>query len=100
MIVRMFLSKCAPEDLPTLTELFREDIAPAFAAYEQCLGIEMIVSAETGADGLLEGGAITRWTDIEAMEEILAKPDIQDAQVRIREYLRRTPIRKTFEVAS
>ena len=98
MIVRLFLSACAPQDMDELIRLFKEDVVPAFEAYDDCLGIELIAGDAPGVDGLVEGGALTRWTSIEAMEEILDKPDIQASQTRIREYLRRTPLRKVYEV--
>jgi len=100
MVIRLFLSACAAEDIDELIRLFREDVVPAFQAHPECLDIELIAGVEPGVDGLVEGGALTRWNSIEEMEEVLAKPDIQASQVRIREYLRRTPIRKVYEVAS
>ncbi|MFQ5967578.1 MAG: antibiotic biosynthesis monooxygenase family protein [Acidimicrobiia bacterium] len=100
MIVRMFLSACAPQDMDEVIRLFQEDVVPAFEAYEDCLGIELIASVTPGVDGMIEGGAMTRWTSLEAMEEIVAKPDITASQVRLREYLRRTPLVKVYEVVS
>ncbi len=98
MVVRLFLSACAPEDMQQLIALFKEDVVPVFEAYDECLAIELIASTEPGGDGLIEGGALTRWTSVEAMEEVLAKPDIQASQVRVREFMRRTPLRRVYEV--
>lgn len=100
MFIRLFLSACAPQDMERLLTLFKEDVVPVFEAYEECLSIELIVASEPGVDGLVEGGALTRWTSRDAMEEILDKPDIKASQLRIREYLRRTPLRKVYEVVT
>ncbi len=58
----------------------------------------LIRADKPGVGGLVEGGALTRWTSIEAMEAALSNPQVQGSQVRIRELLRREPLRKVYEV--
>ena len=48
--------------------------------------------------GLIEGGALIRWTSAPAMEEALASESILASQARIRALLRRQPLRKVYEV--
>ncbi|MGZ8785734.1 MAG: antibiotic biosynthesis monooxygenase family protein [Acidimicrobiia bacterium] len=98
MIVRMFMSAVAPGDVEELVRLFTEDVAPAFEAHPDCLGIELIREERPGVGGLIDGGVITRWTSPEAMEAALDTPEIKTSQVRVRALLHRLPLRKTYEV--
>lgn len=98
MIVRMFMSAVAPGDVDELVRLFSEDVAPAFEAHPDCLGIELIRAERAGVGGLVEGGVITRWTSLEAMEAALATPEIKESQVRVRSLMRRLPLRRIYEV--
>ena len=100
MVVRLYLSAVAPADLDRLVELFQEDVIPAFEAHPDCIGIELIRAEHPGVGGLIEGGALSRWTSIEAMKEALATDALQSSQLRVRELLRRQPIRKVYEVVS
>ncbi len=98
MVVRLFLSAVAPGDVDELVRLFQEDVVPAFEAHPACLGIELVRAFQPGVGGLIEGGALMRWTSVADMEEALASPAIQASQVRIRELLRREPLSKVYEV--
>lgn len=98
MIVRMFLSAVSENDLDELITIFREDVVPAFQAHPDCLGIELIRSEKAGVGGLIEGGALIRWSSAQAMEEALASETILASQARIRSLLRRQPLRKVYEV--
>ena len=100
MIVRLFLSAVAPNDLERLVELFQEDIRPAFEAHPDGLGIELVRALEPGVAGLIEGGVLSRWTSAEAMNQALSTEELQASQLRARELLRRNPIRKVYEVVS
>ncbi len=98
MVIRMFLSAVSPGDLAELVRLFREDVVPAFSAHPDCLGVELVRAQHPGVGGLVEGGAVTRWTSTEAMEKALDSPELQASQVRIRDLLRREPLRKVYDV--
>lgn len=98
MIVRIFLSSVAPGDVEEVVQLFKEDVVPVFESIPECLGIELVMAPQTNVAGLLEGGAISRWKSIEAMNEALLTPEVQRSQARLRELLRREPIQKVFEV--
>ncbi len=98
MVIRMFLSAVSPGDLDELVRLFREDVVPAFEAHPDCLGVELVRASRAGVGGLVEGGALTRWTSMEAMEKALDSPALQASQVRVRDLLRREPLRKVYEV--
>lgn len=98
MVIRLFLSAVAVSDVDQVVRLFTEDVVPAFTAHPDCLGIELIVSTETGGDGMVEGGVLTRWTSLDAMEAALGSAQLQASQQRVRELLRREPLRKVYEV--
>ena len=100
MVIRLFLSAVAPGDIDRLIEYFTEDVIPAFQAHPSCLGIELIRAEKPGLGGLIEGGAFSRWTSVEEMEAALAGADLVASQARIRELLRREPIRKVYEVVA
>ncbi len=98
MVIRLFLSAVAPGDFDRLIEYFREDVKPAFEAHPACLGIELIRAEQPGLGGLIEGGAISRWTSVEAMEEALTTEALVSSQDRVRDLLRRVPVRKVYEI--
>jgi len=98
MIVRMFLSAVSESDLDELITVFREDVVPAFTAHPDCLSIELIRAEKPGVGGLIEGGALIRWTSAEAMDAALASEEIIASQERIRGLLRRQPLRKVYEI--
>lgn len=98
MVIRMFLSAVAPADIDNVISLFSEDVVPAFRAHPDCLGIELVMADQPNISGLVEGGVITRWTSVEAMEQALASETLVACQSRVRGYLRREPIRKVFHV--
>lgn len=98
MVIRFFLSAVAPGDLEEVVRRFREDVVPAFTAHPSCLGVELLMASSEGAGGLVEGGALTRWTSEEEMEAALSDPALQQAQARVRELLRREPVRAVYRV--
>ena len=61
MVIRFFLSAVAPSDLDRVVAAFQHDVVPVFESYPDCMGVELIMSTEPGVDGLVEGGALTRW---------------------------------------
>jgi len=98
MVIRMFLSAISPPDVDEVIRLFTEDVVPAFESHPDCLGIELVMAERPGVSGLVEGGAITRWTSIEAMEAAVTSDTLTSAQQRVRGFLRREPIRKVYRV--
>ena len=58
MVIRFFLSAVAPSDVDTVVAAFQQDVVPVFEAHPDCMGVELIMSAEPGVDGLVEGGAL------------------------------------------
>lgn len=96
--VRLFMSAVDPGDVDEVRRLFAEDVTPAFRAQAGCLGIELLLNVEKNAGGLVEGGALSRWESLEALETALASRDVSEAMVRILRLLHHEPVTKTFEV--
>jgi quinol monooxygenase YgiN len=96
--LRLFQSAVDPADVDEVTRLFQDDVKPVFAAIEACVSIELVVSIEKNAGGLVDGAALSRWSSIEGMEEALESREVSEALIRVRQLLRQEPISKVFEV--
>ncbi|MEY2568355.1 MAG: hypothetical protein QOE35_2884 [Actinomycetota bacterium] len=99
-ILRFLQSAVDPADIDNVRRLFTDDVLPAFRALPGCIGIELLMSLETNAGGLVEGAALSRWESREAMDEGMASRQVHEAQVRIFELLCQEPIIRVFEVTS
>ncbi|MDQ1372726.1 MAG: hypothetical protein QOJ09_64 [Actinomycetota bacterium] len=97
-ILRMLQSAVEPADIDTVRRLFNDDVLPAFRELRGCLGIELLVSLESNAGGLVEGAALSRWESKDAMDEAMASRRVNEAQVRVFELLRQEPVVRVFEV--
>jgi quinol monooxygenase YgiN len=97
-VLRMFQSAIDPSDVEELRKLFLDDVKAAFESVAGCLGIELIMSTDTNAGGLVEGAALSRWATRSAMEASIDSRVLAEAQVRIFELLRQEPIVRVFEV--
>ena len=98
--VRVFQSAIDPADTDTLRKLFAEDLQPAFVGLTGCLSVELLLSCEHNAGGLIEGAALSRWSSREAMDEAMASRPVREALVRITELLRQEPVTRVFEVVA
>jgi quinol monooxygenase YgiN len=98
--VRIFHSSVDPADIEEIRALFAEDVAPAFTARNGCVGIELLISCDKNAGGLVEGAAISRWSSREDMEEAMASREVREALVRILQLLRQEPVTRIFEVTA
>lgn len=97
-VLRLFLSAVSATDINDVVDLLRDDVVPVFSAHPDCLGIELVVSDSAGADGLIEGGVLTRWTSHEKMEAALRSAELTASQERVRRLMRREPMRLVLEV--
>ena len=97
-VLRLFQSAIDPADVEELRSLFLDDVKPAFESVTGCLGIELIMSTDKNAGGLVEGAALSRWATRDAMEAGLESRVLAEAQVRIFQLLRQEPVVRVFEV--
>ncbi len=98
--IRVFQSAVDPGDISTVRQLFTDDVVPAFANLTGCLGVELLISNEKNAGGLVEGTAMSRWSSLEAMEEAVASRAVREALVRVTTLLRQQPVTRVFEVVA
>lgn len=96
--LRLYQSAVDPDDVEEVRRLFAADVAPAFTARPGCLGIELAVSTQVNAGGLVEGAAISRWSSLEEMDAAFATREVREAIVRVRQLLRQQPVSKVLEV--
>ena len=96
--LRLYQSAVAPSDVDEVKRLFVDDVVPAFAGASGCLGIELAVTVEPNAGGLVEGTAISRWSSLDDMAAAMASHEVQEALVRVRQLLRQEPVSKVLEV--
>ena len=96
--VRVFHSAVDPADVEEIRRLFLEDMKPAFASRPGGKGVELLVSTEKNAGGLVEGMVVSRWESVEALDAAVASREVMEAMVRVRQLLRQEPVARTFEV--
>jgi quinol monooxygenase YgiN len=96
--LRLYQSAVDPADVEEMQRLFVDDVLPAFAGSAGCLGIELVVTVEPNAGGLVEGAAISRWSSLDEMAAAMASHEVQEALVRVRQLLRQEPVSKVLEV--
>jgi quinol monooxygenase YgiN len=96
--LRLYQSAVDPADVEEMRRLFVDDVVPAFAACAGCLGLELTVSVEPNAGGLVEGAAISRWASLDEMATAMASRQVREALVRVRQLLRQEPVSKVLQV--
>jgi quinol monooxygenase YgiN len=96
--LRLYQSAVDPADVEEMHRFFVDDVVPVFVQAPGCLGIELTVSVEPNAGGLVEGAAISRWSSLEDMAAALASREVKEAVVRVREMLRQEPVSKVMQV--
>lgn len=97
-VLRLFQTAIDPNDVDTVRRLFTEDVLPLYAGLPGCLGVELVMSVESSAGGLIEGAALSRWASLEDMERAVGSRPVGEAQVRILQLLRQEPVIRVYEV--
>ncbi|MDQ6725558.1 MAG: hypothetical protein M3066_05250 [Actinomycetota bacterium] len=96
--LRLYQSAVAPSDVEEMRHIFADEVAPVFAGCAGCLGVELAVSIEPNAGGLVEGAAISRWSSLDEMSAAMASKEVQGAIVAVRRLLRQEPVSKVMHV--
>ncbi len=96
--LRLYRSAVDPADVDEVVRLFVDDVKPVFDGLDGCLSLELVVSVEKNAGGLVEGAVVSRWASLEAMEAAVSSRPVQEAIVRFRQLLRQEPVAKVLEV--
>lgn len=97
--LRLYQTAVDPSDLEEMSRLFHDDVQPAFAGTDGCLGLELAVSLEKNAGGLVEACIVSRWASVAELDEAFASRAVNEGIVRFRELLRQEPVVKVFEIA-
>jgi len=97
--LRLYQSAVDPADVEEVRRLFVDDVLGTFRAMDGCLSIELVVSVEKNAGGLVEGAVVSRWSSLEAMDAATSSRPVKEAVVRFRQLLRQEPVAKVFEIA-
>lgn len=98
MFVRVFSTALDPSDLPDVRRIFLEDIKPVFEAMPGCQSMELLLSHENNAGGLVEGATLSRWANLERLSEAIESRAVAESMVRILPFLQLEPVIRTFEV--
>jgi quinol monooxygenase YgiN len=98
-IVRILQSAVDPTDIDKVRRLFADDVKPVLEAQAGCLEVQLLMSVDANAGGLVEGAAFSRWETKDAMETAMGSRRVSEAQVRVFELLRQEPVVRVFEVA-
>ncbi len=96
--LRLYQSAVDPADVEQIQRLFVDDVVPAFSRSPGCLGLELTVSIEPNAGGLVEGAALSRWSSLDDMAAALESRRVRETIVRVRELLRQEPVSKVMQV--
>lgn len=98
MYVRFFSSAVDPSDLEDLRRIFAEDIKPTFEGMPGCDSIELIVSHEANAGGLVDGAAVSRWASLKELDAAIGSRAASESLVRLLPLLRLEPVTRTYEI--
>ncbi|MGH9280025.1 MAG: antibiotic biosynthesis monooxygenase family protein [Acidimicrobiales bacterium] len=97
--LRLYLTAVDPADLDEMRRLFHDDVQPPFTGIDGCLHLELVVSVEKNAGGLVEAGIVSRWASVAAMDAAFGSRGVVEGIVRFRELLRQEPVIKVFEIS-
>jgi quinol monooxygenase YgiN len=97
MIVRIFDTSVDPGDVERGTQLFRDDVRPAFELFPGCHGVEMLISVEEHSGDYVQIAAVSRWDSLAAIDAATQTPGYETALAEIRKLFAQTPIIRHFE---
>jgi hypothetical protein len=96
--VRMFLTALDPSDVDTVRSVVLAEIKPVFEAIDSCISVELLVSIEQNAGGLVDGCILSRWESLDELRQAVSSPEILDVVNRLRPLLRQEPIGRIYEL--
>lgn len=98
MYLRLFSTAVDPSDVDEVQRIFTEDIKPAFEGMAGCTGLELVVSTEKSAGGLVDGAVLSHWSSLDELNAALESRTVAESMVRILPLLQIEPVTKTFEI--
>ena len=97
MIIRIYDTAIDPGDVEQAKSLFRNEVRPAFDAFEGCHGIEMTLGIEEHSGDLVDVASISRWDSMDAIREATGTDEYREALIAITKLFQRSPIIRHFE---
>ncbi|MFP5352200.1 MAG: antibiotic biosynthesis monooxygenase family protein [Actinomycetota bacterium] len=98
MIIRIFDTAMDPGDIEEGKKLFREQVRPAFLAFEGCSAIEMVIGVEEHSQDLVDIASISHWDSMEAVQAAISTDEYQAALAEIKKLFSQSPLIRHFEV--
>ena len=98
MIIRIFDTAMDPGDIENAKQLFRDQVRPAFLAFEGCSQIDMCIGVEEHSGDLLDVASISRWDSLESVQAATVTDEYQEALAEIRKLFAQNPIVRHFDV--
>jgi len=98
VFLRLFSTALDPSDLTDVRRIFLEDIKPVFEAMPGCNSMELLLSHETNAGGLVEGATLSRWANLQSLSEAIESRAVAESMVRILPFLQLEPVVRTYEI--
>lgn len=98
MYLRFFSTAVDPSDVDEVRRIFTEDIKPAFEGTAGCTSLELVISVEKSAGGLVDGAVLSHWSSLDALNAALESRTVAESMVRILPFLQIEPVTKTFEI--
>ncbi len=96
MIIRIFDTAVDPGDVDRAVTLFKDEVSPAFGAFEGCHGIELLVGIDEHSGDLVEVCAISRWDSRDAIDAAIESDDYRTALAEFRKLFQQVPIIRHF----
>ncbi len=97
-IIRIFDTAMDPDDIERGKQLFRDQVRPAFEAFDGCHGVEMNLGIEEHSGDLVDVASISRWESMDAIEAATGSEEYKEALEEIRKLFQRSPIIRHFEL--
>lgn len=98
MYLRFFSTAVDPSDVDEVRRIFTEDIKPAFEGMAGCTSLELMISVEKSAGGLVDGAVLSHWSSLDELNAALESRTVAESMVRILPLLQIEPVIKTFEI--
>ena len=98
MIIRIFDTAMDPDDVEDGKRLFREQVVPAFEAFDGCHGAEMGLGIEEHSGDLIDVVSVSRWDSMDAIQNATKTEEYREALLEIKKLFQRSPIIRHFEL--
>ena len=98
MIIRMFDTAVDPDDVDQGIEIFRSTVRPAFAQFEGCRGIDLMIGKDEHSGRLTDFAAISRWDSMDAVEKAVSSDEYTEALKDLKQLFQQSPIVRHFDV--